>query len=306
MLSKLFSKTNPNNYFWVFFLLFLNPAIYLTYKYIIKNQPVDFLNFSLSFFSIFFSIILLNSTIRRLGLHKQHLFAIFFFTIFLFFIPKVFLTSDIAITLFLSTLAFYRLITVKNAKAAIFDFSFLVIFAAFFSFWSIFYIVIAVIYSMFFIRFNFINLFIPFVALLSMSIIVGAIDILFNQQFISNLILQNSFGFSLNYFSDANERIVFSMFISFILFIMLLYLFQSEHMQSNIKSLYHLFFILLICNFIIFFLNFNKQNESLVFFIVPISVFAGRYLENIKDRKNREFIVWVIVLTAFLLFGMSL
>jgi hypothetical protein len=290
----------------VFFLLFLNPAIYLSYKYLVKNQHVDFVDFSLSFFAILFSIILLNSSIRRLGLHKQHLFALFFFTIFLFFIPKVFLSSDIAITLFLSTLAFYRLITVKNAKAAIFDFSLLVIFASFFSFWSIFYIIIAVIYTMFFTRFNFINLFIPFVALLSMIIIVGAVDVLFNQQFISNLILQNSIGFSLNYFSYANERIVFSMFISFILFIMLLYLFQSEHMQSNIKSLYQLFFILLICNFIIFFLNFNKQNESLVFFIVPISVFAGRYLENIKDRKNREFIVWVIVLTAFLLFGLSL
>jgi len=289
----------------MFFLLFLNPAIYLIYNYIANNQAINLLNFCLSFFSIILSLILLNSIIRQLNLHKQHLFGGFFFVIFLFFIPKIFLDTNTSIALFFSTLAFFRLLTAKNSKLALFDFSLLVLIASFFSFWSVFYLVISFTFILFFTRYSFKNFFIPIIAFLIIIIVVGAIDILFDQQIISNLFLQNSFGFSLNYFKETNERLVFSLFVSFIFFFIVLYLFQSEHMQSTIKNYYQLFFILLICNVIIFLLNFNKNNESLVFFILPISVFAGRYLENIRDKKLREFIVWVFVLTAFLLFVWS-
>ena len=150
MLTRFFNKTNPSNYFLLIFLLALNPIIYLTINYIKEKKPLDvFINLG-AFFCVLISFFIINSIIRKLNLHKQHLLGGFLFVFFTYFIPELFNNIKVALVLCFMSFALYRLLISKVTKAAIFDFSLLTLLASFFNYWALVFLLFLVIYIMFF------------------------------------------------------------------------------------------------------------------------------------------------------------
>ena len=306
MLTRFFNKTNPSNYFLLIFLLALNPIIYLTINYIKEKKPLNlFINLG-AFFCVLISFFIINSIIRKLNLHKQHLLGGFLFVFFTYFIPELFNNIKVALVLCFMSFALYRLLISKVTKAAIFDFSLLTLLASFFNYWALVFLLFLIIYIMFFKKFDYKNLLIPFVAFFTVFFITFAIDIIFKLDLKETFFNINSVQLNVEHFSNINQRIVFSMLISFIMFFTVLYFFQSEHIPSNIKPYYNLFLIFLLVSILFFLIDVNKNNESLIFLILPITVFGGRYLENLKDKRLKEFISWVFLITAISLYIVSL
>lgn len=258
------------------------------------------------FFCVLFSFLLINATIRKLNLHKQHVLAGFVFVTFTFFVPEIFHQIDLAFVLLLFSLSLFRLFTTKQTKAAIFEFSLLIIVAAFFNFWMLLFLLLGYLFILFFNKFDYKNLLIPLVVATTIIIITEMIDILYGFDFLATFLYKKTLDFNIAYFSTTAQRIVFSLFISFIMFFNLLYVFQSEHMSSVIKSYYMQLVITFIIGVLVFLVNEQKQNEYLILLAVPVSIFAGRYFENMKDKRLKEFVAWVFVIFAIVSYIISL
>lgn len=306
MLTRLFNKTNPSNYFLLIFLLTINLCISLTVKYLNPKTSLNLIVILTSYFCMIFSFLLINAIIRKLNLHKQHLFGGFIFVIFTFFVPQLFYNIQVGLTLFFLSFALYRLLALNKTKAAIFEFSLLTFLAAFFNYWALIFLLFLIIYIMFFNKFDYKNLIIPIVAFFTVFIIVTAIDILFKLDLKQTFLANNTINFNIEYFSSTNQRLVFSLLVSFIMFFTVLYFFQSSHISSKIKPYYQIFFIFFVISILFFLIDQNKTNESLMIMVIPITIFGGRYLENLTDKRLREIVVWTFVVTAFSLFAISL
>lgn len=306
MLTRFFNKTNPSNYALLFLLLIVNALTVLIIKYLNQEMAFDLLKSIGSSLCVLLSLFFINLTIRGLNLHKHHLLGGFIFVIFTFFMPNLFYNLSTAFSLLLLSFALYRLFYLKAVKAAIFEFSFLIICAAFFNYWMLLFLVFLVIFIMFFNKFDFKNLLIPIVAFFAVFIIVSTIDILFKFDLKQTFLINNSIQINIENFSSTNQRLVFSILITFILLFVVLYFLQSEHISANIKSYYTLLFVFFVISVFVFLVDEEKHNEKLIFTIIPISIFGGRYLENLRDKKLKGFISWVFVITAIGMFVISL
>lgn len=307
MITSVFSKSNPVNYVVVIFavLIFL----------IIKEIQLALVSDSFSFLSsltklllLITSLFLANFISKRNTLTKDNAFVFLYFGFFLILIPQC--LSDlrlIAANLFI-LMAFRRIFSLKSltaTKEKIFDASLWIFVASIFHFWSILFLVLVFVAIFIHLLSDFRSWFLPVVAFAAVAMLFSAFVTFTQQPLVDSLWQQMNIDLSFHYFNSKIESAILVLFAIFSIALFIFYLSGVSKKPTSAQSNVFKMVLIWIISATIFIISPQKTNALLLFLLFPTSIYAADFLENFSSNWFKEFVTWVFVLTAVVLFIFS-
>ena len=221
MIASLFRKSTPFNYtviivmVLIFFLLyqFWQPTQDFTAGLLVQKVAIGVL--------IFASLFIVNFIVKKNNISKNNSYTILFFLIFLLFFPNIFGDINLVLSNFFILLALRRLMSLhstKSYKEKIFDASLWIFVASFFHFWSVLFIVLVFISFFIHVSRDYKNWLLPFIALFASSMTFVLFSLLIDKTRIDYVLQGMEANFKIDYFTNVNENIAFSIYVTMALF----------------------------------------------------------------------------------------
>ena len=305
MITSVFGKSSPINSILITFLLivgfFINQFQQLTKSLLFTDVLLEIL----VLFFLILSLHISDFIVKKNNILKDNSFVILFATVFIFFFPIIFETSEIILSNFFILLAIRRLISLQSLispKEKIFDASLWIFIASLFYFWSILFLFLVFISIFLHVANDYRNWFLPFIAFFAMIIFVYFIDITTNLQVITYIFENAKVSFTFNYFENKMQSFAVGLFflllILFLIPYLLFYSKRTSQVQNSIKKVV----IACIISMGIYIISPNKSNAVLLFSIFPMSVFVSTYIEYAKKDWFKEVVGLILILCGILIF----
>ena len=313
MIASLFSKSRPFNYVLLTFLLVLCYLVYQI-KHNFSSPTEDFTIFGIiekGFILILLvaSVFVTNFIAKKNGLSKDSSYSFLFFFLFILFIPSVFDNSKIILASFFVLLALRRLISMKSMitpKEKIFDASLWIFIATLFHFWSILFIVIVFISIILHVSNDYRNWIIPFIAFFTVFILFFFFSLIIDKQWINVVWNQIQLDFEFYYFTNSIENLSLSIWVLFSVFFLLAMIFTLSKRPIILHASYQKILFSMVIAVMVYIFSTNKSNDLLIFGLMPLSVLATAYIEQLRDAVAKEVITASIAILGLLLFVFQL
>lgn len=305
MIASVFSKTRPINYLLIGFLI-----IICFFSLIICENKFYFdwpnvLNQLLFLFLIIASTILVNFISLKNDLTKNNTYAALLFFIFMMFFPSIFENKNILISNFLLLLALRRLISLKSmisTKEKIFDASFWIFLSALFHFWSIFYIVLVFVSIMLDVSRDFKNWLIPFIALLTVTILFFLFNEALDNTLLERLLNKTYISFNFSYFENIYQNLALAIFTSISLLLFVSFIMGLNKKMLNMQTSYKKILFSFVLGIGIFILSANKNNGYLAFSLAPLAIIGANFLEDLKTNWIKETTLYIFFILGVIFF----
>jgi hypothetical protein len=251
------------------------------------------------------SLFITNFITKKNGLSKDNSYTFLLFFVFLILFPKTLSNEFLIISNLFILLALRRLISMQSLitpKEKIFDASFWIFTASVFNFWCILFIFLVFFSIIFHVSRDYRNWLIPFIAFFTV-LVVGVLGaLIFNPNIIQNYVSQIVIDFDLKYIETIFQNIALSIYIitAFIAFVSMILILSSK--LSNLQSSYRKIMFAFIIGLVVFFISPNKDNSSLIYTFVPVSIMLTNYLETIHKYWIKETILGIIITASILTF----
>lgn len=296
MIANVFSKTRPINYLLIGFLIIIS-----FFSQIISENKLIFnwsniVNQSLFLFLIIASTILVNFISLKNNLTKNNTYAALLFFIFTLFFPSIFENKNILISNFLLLLALRRLISLKSmisTKEKIFDASFWIFLSALFHFWSIFYIILVFISIILDVSRDLKNWLIPFIALLTVTILFFLFNEILDNTLYERLINKTYVGFNFSYFDNIYQNLAIAIFTSISLLLFSSFVMGMNKKLLNMQTSYKKILFSFVLGVCIFILSANKNNGYLAFSLAPLAIIGANFIEDLKTNWVKETTLYI-------------
>ena len=305
MIASLFKKSTPLNYSLViigvvffFFLYQFSHDAALSTGAVLGEKLLLLL-------VVFASLFVTDFIIKRNGLSKDSSYTVLFYFLFLLFFPSAWDNLNLMLSNFFVLLAFRRLVSMQTPRAIkekIFDASLWVFVAALFHFWSILFIILVFVAILFHAARDYRNWFLPFIALLAVSIMFVFGSLLFNENWIDGLFKDSMVNFKLDYFTSNSQNLALAIYgtvaISFLATLLLT--------LGNRPLITHASYKKIISAFVIgvgvWVISPIKSNDLLVFSFASLAMMATSFIEMSAWRWKKEVIVWGVLVLGVVLF----
>ncbi|HSD08613.1 DUF6427 family protein [Flavobacterium sp.] len=305
MITSVFKKSTPFNFSLVVILMLVFFFLYQIQDIAWTNSVISILQ-KTGLFLILFATVFLNSFIsKKNGLSKDSTYTAFFTFLFLIFFPDLFKNSNLILANFFVLLAIRRLIslqTLKDSKEKLFDASLWIFMAALLHFWSILYLLLVFISIIFHVSRDYRNWVIPFIALLTVTILFIACSLIFDINSIAFLKENCKIDLRIDYFKNNYQNAAFSIYITAALFFVAsMFITLSSRplvLLSSYKTVIASFFI----GILIFVLSANKTNEVLVFTFAPLAILATSHIEISQPKLKEEIVIFVLMACSLFAF----
>lgn len=297
MLASLFSKTKPINYILVSLLLGLAFVLF----HIVYFDSVSVYN-TFKVLGILgllvFSIFLIQFIVLRNRLVSDNAYVPLLFLCFVLMFPNIMLNARLVIANFFILLALrrlYSLQSLKNPQEKLFDASLWILIATLFHFWSVFYMVLIFYSIASYISNDYKNWLIPFIALLVVSIFLGAYLILADITYTMWLETKIVTSFDFTQFDNLFINLSLAVFtsIAVLFFFSELIFFQKK--QFNLQSSYKKVILSFLLAVAIYVVSVGKNDGSIVFTFFPLAIFGSNYIENVAQNWRKEAIIYSVV-----------
>jgi hypothetical protein len=305
MITSVFSKSNPVNYVVVSLTVVVFFVINEWQLHTLQTSAFSFLSSLSKIFMLIAYLFLANFICKRNNLTKDNAYVFLYLGFFLILIPQCLSDLRLIAANFFVMLAFRRILSLKSmtaTKEKIFDASLWIFVASLFHFWCILFIILVFVAIFFHVVNDFRSWFLPVLAFLSVAILFAAFCLITEQPYFENIYSQIEFQFSFRYFTSKVESAVMVLFVLFSISTLVYYLIginkKPASAQNNIFKVIVTWFIALS----ILIISPQKSNALLVFALLPTSVFVSDFLENSPSNWFKEFVSWVFVSTAVVLF----
>jgi len=309
MIASVFSKTKPINYLIIGFFIILSFVLYITNQTDFIFTWVEVLKKAFYLGVILTSITLVNFISLKNNLTQNNNYAALLFFIFLLFFPEVFTHENILIANLFLLLALRRLISLRSMKSIqekLFDASFWIFLAALFHFWSIFYIILVFISIILHVSKEVKNWLIPFIALLSVTIIFFVFNEFFENQLMFFLLNKSYVSFDFFYFKNTYQNIALALFAPVALLFFISHVFTISQKPLNLQSSYKKVLFSFVLGIGIFILSANKNNSYLAFSLAPLAIIGANFIEDLKINWMKEVTVYLLLFLSVFLFIMQL
>lgn len=313
MIASLFSKSRPFNYVLLTFLLVLCYLLYQI-RHNFSSPTEEFMVFGLiekGFVLILLvaSIFITNFIAKKNGLSKDSSFSFLFFFLFILFIPSVFDNVKLILSSFFILLALRRLISMKSMitpKEKIFDASFWIFMATLFHFWSILFIVIVFVSIILHVSNDYRNWIIPFIALFTVFILFLFFSLIIDKQWITIVWNQMQLDFEFYYFTNSIENLSLSIWVLFSVFFLFAMIFTLSKRPIILHASFQKILFSMIIAVLVYVFSSDKSNDLLIFGLMPLSILATAYIEQLRDAVAKEVITASIAILGLLLFVFQL
>jgi hypothetical protein len=304
MITSVFKKSTPFNFslavilILFFFFLYQFQDLSWTSSVISISKKIGILSF------LFASVFITNFISKKNGLSKDSSYTLFFYVSFLLLFPSLLDNFNLVAANLFIILALRRLISLQSLKASkekIFDASLWIFIASLFHFWSILFIVLVFISIIFHVSRDYRNWVLPFIALFVVGIIFMVYATMFQINSIDYITEKIQTNFSIDYFTNNYQNVVFSIYLTVALFfIVSMFASLSNRpllLHNSYKKVISSFFI----GIIIFVISANKSNDFLIFTFAPLAIMATSHIEIAQAKLKQEIVLVVMILCS--LFG---
>lgn len=305
MITSVFKKSTPLNYFLVVILMLVFFLIYQFQEVSWMSSGVLLLQKSGILLVLLASIFIANFITKKNGLSKDSSYTIFFYFLLLLFFPSVLNNVNLILANFFILLALRRLISLQSLKASkekIFDASLWIFVATLFHFWSILFLVLVFISIIFHVSRDYRNWLLPFIAFFTIGIVFLLFAAIWDVNVIEFVNRNVSTNFNIDYFTNNYQNGALSIYVSVALF----FVASMFLTLSNRPQLLHTSFKKIIASFfigvIIFLISSNKSNDLLVFTFAPIAIMATSHIEIVQQQMKREIVLAVFIVCSLFAF----
>jgi len=304
MLTSFFGKSKPINF------VIFGVVIFLGYVFgalVQVKNPLDLSQLLISFFFIgwaVFAIFLLDFIVRKNDLTYKNTYTVLLFTCFLITLPVIFLDRNILLANVFLLMAFRRLASLsseKNTERKILDASLWITVAAMFYFWSILFFI-----PLFFSilqkpETNHKLFIIPFIGFIAIFILSISFHLMVNDSFL--WIVEWIPAVSLDFSAYNNIKILLpaAIMATFLIWALPFRLIKIASLSKKEKPNAVLLLLTLVVCMVIALFSPQKTGAELFFIIAPLSVIVTNYIENIREARFKEGLLWLVVLVPIVL-----
>jgi len=267
------------------------------------NTAKGFSHTATRFALLIASFFLINFTVKKNNLTKDSSYTIFFFLLFLLIFPGVFGNSNLLFANFFLLLAIRRLIslqTLKAPKEKIFDASMWIFIASLFHFWCILFILLVYISIFFHVSRDYRNWLLPFVAFFATAVIFMVSALAFDKTWITHIISQTQTNFELDYFTNNYQNIALSFFVVVALYFVLSMAISLTHKPLILQASYKKMIFGFLIGVTIFLISPEKNNTTLIFTFMPLSVMCTTNIEYSQSKMYQEIVLLLLIIGCFL------
>lgn len=304
MITSVFSKSKPINFFIVFSLSLL--ALFVAvYKYTnFSFTVVSFSKLAIVFLCCFLSVLLVDFIVTKNSLSQKGNTELLLFSLFLLTIPQVFLDSKIVLSNFLVLLALRRIISLRTQNDHIkklFDAGFLIGFASLFYFWTLLFFILIFVALLFYAESEIKKWITPCIGLLAIAMMSIGLSIVINDDFVSILNINPIVGFNFNAYNSVQFIVAITMLLSFGLWASIFYLKDISKKMKTFRPAYKVVFIAFIIAGIIVVIAPKKDGSEFLFLFAPLSIIISNYIETIEEKWFRTLFTLLLFLIPFVL-----
>lgn len=302
MITSLFRKSTPINYFLVvIMLLVFFSLIQFKENSIIQNSLSIVMKISILII-LLATLFIVNFIAKKNSLTKNSSYPILFFILLLGLFPSIFRTPNLIFANFFLLLAYRRLASLQNLtaiKQKIFDASLWICVASLFHFWCILFLFLVYVSIIFNASRDYRNWIIPFVSVFTTITIFILAALIFNTSWIKHLVDSTKMNFQLDYFTNNIQNLALSIYVVLSLYFVFSMMFTLSNkpmiLQASYKKMIFGFFI----GVIVFLISINKSNAMLVFTFLPLSILCTNTLEYSQNKTYQEIVLALFLLAAF-------
>lgn len=305
MITSVFKKSTIVNYSLIVVSLLVFFFLYQTSNLVTANSATGFPKTATQFLLLLASFFIVNFTVKKNSLTKDSSYTILFFLLFLLIFPTVFSSSSLLFANFFLLLAIRRMIslqTLKSPKEKIFDASMWICIASLFHFWCILFILLVYISIFFHVSRDYRNWLLPFVAFFATAIIFMVSALVFDQSWITHIIQQTQTNFELDYFTNNYQNIALSFFVVVALYFLLSMIFSLTNKPLILQASYKKMILGFLIGVTIFLISPEKNNSTLIFSFMPLSLMCTTNIEYSQSRMYQEIVLLLLIVGCFLCF----
>ncbi len=305
MISSFFSKTKPINYVIVLGFCTLLYILMVSVSAVSIFENGVFLPKIISLFFLLLTFLVINPTLKADKLAELSSFTMLFYVLLLaVFLPMV-LSGKIVISNFLLLLATDKVLALKfekNTKYKIFEASLFVFLSSVVMEWTVVFLIPMYIAIYVYCGKQLRNWLIPLAAMVVCLMGVLCYSGLFNDWGF----IQGHYAFKLNGTFDAFAYIGILCYFFLALVIMFIVLVKlGNRGMGRILSL-RILFAYFVLGILLVFVSEESGSNMILYTLFPISVFLTNYFETIRDKRFKEGLLSVMIITSLIIAGFNL
>lgn len=251
------------------------------------------------------SFFIVNFTVKKNNLTKDSSYTILFFLLFLLIFPSVLNSTSLLFANFFLLLAIRRLIslqTLKSPKEKIFDASMWIFIASLFHFWCILFVLLVYISIFFHVSRDYRNWLLPFVAFFATAVVFMFAALVFDKTWITHILNQTHTNFELDYFTNNYQNIALSFFVVVALYFLLSMIFSLPQKPLILQASYKKMIFGFLIGVTIFLISPEKNNTTLIFTFMPLSVMCTTNIEYSQSQMYQEIVLLLLMIGCFFSF----
>ena len=302
MLTNLFSKSRPINYFLITIALLLVYLVNLFTDFSWSTSSFSLVNKIILFLVLGLSVFVVQFITFKNQLANQNLYSLFFYTCFFILFSTILDNNEVIVANFFVLLALRRIFSLhslRDVKQKIFDAAFLILVASLFHFWSILFIMLLCFAILWFVSEDYRNWFIPFISLFSVSILFYTYTLYADISFINYWKDHAVVSFNFTYFENIYQNIALALFTSIACLFAFSQVLEIRKLPISLHAIYNLLLVSFLVGVSIYVLSDHKMNSLLVYTFFPLSILGANYMERLA--KN-----WMKELTLVSVLGISI
>jgi hypothetical protein len=305
MITSLFRKSTPLNYFLVVLLL-------LFFFFLYQFNDLGWVDSSISIAQkmvllgvLFASLFIANFIVKKNGLTKNSSYTLLFFLLLLLFFPSILDNTNLLLSNLFLLLAMRRLIslqTLKEPKEKIFDASLWIFIASLFHFWAILFLLLVYISIIFHASRDYRNWLLPFVAFFTTAVVFVLVALVYDVTLIHHFLNQRVMNFKIDYFTNKYQNIALSIYVVMALYFVFSTLFTLTNKPMILQASYKKMIFTFLIGIVVFLISPEKNNSMLVFTFLPLSIMATSSIEYTQSKMQQEIVLFLFIIAGFFAF----
>lgn len=309
MLTNLFSKSRPVNYFLITLALLLVYLVNLFADFSWITDNYSFFKKIVLFIVLGLSVFMVQFINFKNQLSDQNFYSLFFYTSFFILFSSILNNNKIIIANFFVLMALRRIFSMhslRDTKQKIFDAAFWILIASLFHFWSILFIILLYFAILWFVSEDYRNWFIPLIALFTVSVLFYTYGLYSDISFIGYWQEHIVLSFNFDYFTNVYQNIAIALFTSIACLFAFSQVVELRNLPINAHAVYNKILICFLLGVGIYMLSNNKNNSLLVYTFFPLAVLGANYVERLPKMWMKEVTLASVLVISLGIFFLQL